>query len=436
MRRSEAFLATSRDAPDAGTELVALMRRAGLIREFGSGLWGFLPTGERVRQTVTDRIERAMTDCGGQRIALPGLQYDEIWRESGRWRAFDDEMLTLENREGQAMCLAPSHEEGVVRLTDGFVRSHEDLPLLVYQTTEKYRDDHARNGLVRCKAFTMNDAYSLHTDERSLDQTYERVREASLRVFDDLGLDVAVVAAEDIVMGGSDSEEFVAPVERGSDDLLSCAAEDCRFGVTDEHERFEDYEAGGHCPDCGGRLSASEGIEVGHVFKLGTRYSEAMGLTVDAPGGETSVVMGSYGFGVTRTIQTLLQQQLGRVDDAEAAGCRWPVTDWGTVAPYQCAIVPLQYDGQYRAVADELYDALGSAERLDADAVLLFDDPDQSIGERFAESGLLGVPVTVVIGNHFDETGQVELEYADGRIETVAPEAVANRVVEYAGRRD
>ncbi|WP_123538666.1 aminoacyl--tRNA ligase-related protein [Halosimplex salinum] len=425
MRRSEVFLATSREAPDAGTDVVALMRRAGLVREFGSGLWGFLPTGERVRRTVQSRVTAAMENCGGQRISLPALQYSGIWEESGRWRAFEDEMFTLENRDGQAMCLAPSHEEGVVHLVDGRVRSHDDLPLLVYQVTEKYRDDHARNGLVRCKAFTMKDAYSLHASEESLRETYETVRAAYLRVFEDIGLDVAVVDAENSVMGGPDSEEFVAPVERGSDALVHCSVANCRFGVTDEGERFGEFAGGDTCPDCGGRLVADEGIEVGHVFELGTRYAEAMDLTVDGPVGETPVVMGSYGLGVTRVVQTLVQQAGGTVED----GCRWPVTDWGTVAPYRAAVVPLDYESGHGAVADDLHEALGP------DGALLFDDPGQSIGERFAEAGLLGVPATVVVGNHYDETGEVEVEDADGRTESVAPGDVPALVDASVGSR-
>ena len=425
MRRSETFLATSKEAPDAGTETVALMRRAGLIREFGSGLHGFLPSGERVRRTVTERIERAMDDCGAQRVSLPALQYSDVWEQSGRWANFEDEMFTLDNRHGQAMCLAPSHEEGVVHLLDGLVRSHDDLPLLAYQVTEKYRDDHARNGLLRCKAFTMKDAYSVHTDRASLDRTYDRIRTAYLDAFDDLGLDVAVVAADNEVMGGHASEEFVAPVAEGSDDLVYCTSEDCRFGRTDESAAFDALADGDDCPDCGTRLAATEGIEVGHVFKLGTRYTEALGLTVDgADGGRIRPTMGSYGIGVTRTLQTVLQQARDRSD---SDGCRWPVTGWGTVAPYRAAIVPLDYAGDHRAIADELHTACGPEDTL------LFDDPDQSIGERFAECDLLGVPAVVVLGNHYTETGEVEVEYADGTTEFVDPGNAPEAIREFEG---
>jgi prolyl-tRNA synthetase len=424
MRRSEALLATRKEPPDAGTETVALMRRAGLVREFGSGLYGFLPAGERVRRKVRERVTAAMDACGGQRVSLPHLQYDGVWRESGRWGEFEGEMLTLENRDGQAMCLAPSHEEGAVHLLRGRVRSHGDLPLLVYQTGTKYRDDHARNGLIRCKAFGMKDAYSFHADRASLDRTYERVRAAYLDAFDDLGLEVAVVGVADDVMGGHASEEFVAPVANGSDELVYCTAAECRFGRTGEPDGFEAYAGGDACPDCGGRLARREGIEVGHVFKLGTRYATALDLTVDGEDGEVTVTMGSYGIGVTRVVQTLVQQ--ARETDDAGGGLRWPVTDWGSVASYRAAVIPLDYEGAHGAVADEIHEACG---REDA---LLFDDPAQSIGERFAESDLLGIPAKVVVGNRYDETGRVEIERADGTTELVEPAEVPRKVERFA----
>jgi prolyl-tRNA synthetase len=397
VRRSDLFLPASRgDDGDAAN----LLERAGFVAQFGSGLYGFTPAGERVRRNVIEVVERELARVGGQRISLPQLQYRPAWERSGRWAGFEGEMFTFENRDRQEMCLAPSHEEGVVELVRGRVRSYDDLPLLLYQTGAKHRDDHARNGLVRTKEFTMSDAYSLHASHESLDDWYDRVRDAYCRIFDALGVDFAIAAADNSVMGGSASEEFVAPVKTGSCGLVHCTADGCRFGVTDEHPDFDGYAAGDTCPDCGGRLAAGEGVEVGHTFTLGTRYSAAMDLTVDlADGSSRHVEMGSYGVGVTRVVQTLVAQH------ADADGCRWPETDAGSVAPWRVAVVPLDYEGDLRAAADRLYDA--------CDDALLFDD-DRSIGERFAESDLLGVPRKVVLGNHFRETGEVEVETRDG----------------------
>ena len=403
MRRSDLFLPATRETPGTGSDAAKLLVRAGLIRGFGSGLWAVTTAGQRVREKLIDRIVAAMDGIGGQRVRLPGLQYADSWRASGRWGGFEGELFTLENRDGQAMCLAPSHEEGVVHLLDGRVRSHADLPLLVYQVESKFRDDHARNGLVRTKEFTMKDAYSVHADESGLRKTYREVRAAYERVLDDVGLEYSIVEADAGVMGGATSEEFVAPVADAggdSDRLVYCTAEGCRFGVTDEHDGFDAHRAGDACPECGGDLAASDGIEVGHVFQLGTRYSEAMGFAVDtADGGERAVEMGSYGLGVDRLLQTLAQQH------GSAESLAWPATDWGSVAPYRAAVIPVG-EGEVLDVAERIHDECGRED------VLLYDD--LSVGERFAECDLLGIPAKVVVGNTYREDGVVDAETASG----------------------
>jgi prolyl-tRNA synthetase len=259
----------------------------------------------------------------------------------------------------------------------------------------------------------MKDASSLHMDAESLDAWYERVREAYGRIFESLGLNFVVTEAENSVMGGASSEEFVAPVDTGTCEVVACEGDECRYGITDEHLEFDVFSEGDSCPDCGIPLRTSEGIEVGHVFKLGTRYSEAMDLTIDGPDGSTQpVVMGSYGIGITRLIQTLIEQH------GDEHGCRWPITDAGTVAPFEVAIIPLEYEDDLQNTANHLHEEYGTHETL------LFDNPDQSIGERFAESDLLGIPLKIILGNHFRETGEVELETRDGQTQYVALDEV------------
>jgi len=391
MRRTEAKLFTRREAGSHDSETVALIRRAGLVQQFGSGLYGFTLTGERVRGAIIDRIDEA----------IPQLNYRDLWTESGRWDSFGEEMFTLQNRDDQEMCLAPSHEEGVVHLFEGLVRSYEDLPILCYQIGRKHRDDHARMGLLRTKEFTMKDAYSLHATHDSLEAGYAQVREAYCELFERLDLEFVVAAADNSVMGGPASEEFVAPVETGTTPLVFCPAPDCRFGSIPASPG--DAEAGDDCPDCDTTLVAGEGVEIAHIFELGTRYAEAMGLAVDmADGSRQDVLMGSYGIGVERLLHTILAQH------GDGDGCRWPGEGVDSVAPYTVAIVPLEYDDELAAVADVLY------EECEEPETLLFDDPDQTIGERFAESDLLGIPYKLVIGNNFRETGELELETRDG----------------------
>ncbi len=416
MRRSETTLFTSREPGKQASETARRMFRAGLVRQFGSGLYGFTPTGERVRQEVIDHVETEMRRIGAQRVSLPQLNYKAIWEQSGRWGNFDGEMFTLENREGKQMCLAPSHEEGIVHLVEGTIRSYEDLPATFYQIGAKHRDDHARSGLLRTKEFTMKDAYSLHRTEESLVEHYERFKEAYIRIFDALGIEFAIAQAENTVMGESKSEEFFALAETGTADIRWCTEDDCRFGATSESPN-SDLEAGDDCPECGGTLSAGEGIEIGHIFELGTRYSEPMGLAIDTAEGERQdVLMASYGIGIERLIYALVEQH------SDENGCRWSADGSGVVAPYAASIIPLEYDDELAAVADYLYEDCGP------ERTLLFDDPNQSIGERFAESDLLGIPKKIIIGNEFRETGEVELETRDGETEYVTVDSVPERI--------
>jgi len=274
MRRSEALLFTRRAADGHANDTAALVHRAGLVRQFNSGLYAFTPTGQRVRRKLTDRIEAEMEAVGGRKVRLPHLTGSEPWKRSGRWAGFEGEMFTLEDRDGRQLCLAPSHEEGVVEFVDGVVRSYEDLPVLLYQVGAKYRDDRARAGLLRTREFAMKDAYSLHADHESLEDCYERVRAAYVRILEALDVEFVVAAAEAEVMGGSTSEEFLALADDGTVDLRYCSGGDCRFGVTDESPRAT-LSTGDDCPRCGRDLVAGEAIEVGHVFQLGTRYLDS-----------------------------------------------------------------------------------------------------------------------------------------------------------------
>jgi prolyl-tRNA synthetase len=421
MRRSDLFLPSSRERRGEGTEATELLVRAGLIREFGSGLWGLTPAGKRVQEKVIQRIRAGMHAVGGQAVTLPGLQHRERWEQSGRWGAFEGEMFTLADRDGRDLCLAPSHEEGMVHLLDGLLRSYEELPLTLYQVDAKFRDDHARGGLLRCKEFTMKDAYSFHADEASLREGYREMRAAYDRILADLGVEFAVCGADNSVMGGERSEEFVAPVAEGTCDLLHCTAADCRFGLSDEADRFAEFADGDACPDCDGRLCETGGVEVGHVFELGTRYSAAMEFTFDdAEGRPREVWMGSYGLGVGRIIQTLVMQGASEEENESLDACHWPVTDWGSVAPYRAVVIPIG-DGEVGDVAEQIHDTLGRD-------CLFYDSDRRSVGERFAESELLGIPAKIVVGNGYRETGEVEIETRDGESTQVAVEEVADAV--------
>jgi len=390
MRRSDLFVPTSKEKR-SGAEVrsAELALRSGLVHQLGSGIFAYSPTGKLVRNKISEVIREEMEAIGSQEVDLPGLQYAKIWRDSGRYEEFEGEMFTFKNRDDQAMCLAPTHEEAMADMVRERLRSQNNMPLVLYQIAKKFRDDHARNGLIRAKEFTMKDAYSFTVSEEDLDEIYEDMRKAYINIFDSLGLDFAITQADPGAMGGTGSEEFQAPAEIGSDEINRCPEDDCLFGTKDLEQT--------KCPEHGTKLENTNTIELGHIFKLGTRYSEPLDLTFDTQEGEEHIIMGSYGIGVSRVIPTLIEQR------NDEGGIIWPES----VAPYEMSIIPLDEEGEIMDTAEELYNL------LDTDEVLLFDN-GVSIGEKFAESDLIGIPAKVILGNNYLEDGEIEVEYRDG----------------------
>ena len=398
MRRTDLFVPTSKETESsAQVKSAQLALRSGLIDHLGAGLFSYSPTGKRVRDNIAEVVRQEMEAIGSQEVDLPGLQYGELWRQSGRYDEFEGEMFTFENREGQEMCLAPTHEEPMAELVRERVRSKRNLPLVLYQIGEKFRDDHPRKGLLRAKQFTMKDAYSFTTSEEALDEIYEDMREAYITIFEKLGVEYAIVDADPGAMGGTGSEEFQAPAEVGADEINYCPEPDCRYGTTDLDVT--------ECPHCGVELINENSIELGHIFKLGTRYSDPLELTYDSDDGERPVIMGSYGIGVSRLIPALIEQQ------HDEDGIIWP----DQVAPFSMSVVPLNRDEEIVSMAAEIH------ERVGPDDTLLFDG-DTSIGEKFAESDLIGIPAKAILGNTYKEEGEIEVEYRDGETEFFTPQ--------------
>jgi prolyl-tRNA synthetase len=236
------------------------------------------------------------------------------------------------------------------------------------------------------------------------------------RIFDRLGLDVAEVDANVGVMGGSESMEFVAPGQNGDDELLHCT--DCCFGVTDEHGQYDEFDVGASCPDCAGALRHDNGIEVGHIFALGTRYSSKMDFSVDSSDGDRApVYMASYGIGITRTIQTLIEQ------NGDERSCAWGLDNGFTCSPFDLSII------RGNGIADDLLSQVrtqlsGSGRRC------LEYTGDRSIGEQFSESDLIGIPVKIILGNHLKSEGEVEIELHDGERMYVEPASLRNTIAD------
>ncbi len=542
MRYSRALIPTLKEAPaDAVTASHVLLTRGGYIRRVGAGIYSFLPLGLRVLRRIERIVREEMDRSGALEVLLPALLPAEYFRESGRWDMFGDTLLRLKDRKGGDYHLGPTHEEIITDLARHEIKSYRDLPKNLYQIQSKFRDEpRPRAGLLRCREFSMKDAYSFDVDEPGALASYETMRKAYTRIFDRLGLDYRMVAADSGAMGGSLSSEFQVLVQSGEDVLVACekcdyaanlevataampatsenpkttelhaikkvatpktrtidevskflelppkrflkslvylagdqpvlvvvrgdhevndvkiaralgvdearladpevvvratgaavgfagpvgfkgrivvdrAAADVPGGATGANETDHhftdvvfgrDYDGevkdvrsvveGDPCPRCGSKLLVYRGIEAGHIFVLGTRYSAQMGATfLDQSGENKPMVMGCYGIGVSRLVATAVEQH------HDENGIAWPAA----ISPYDVHVVMIGSEPEVERAAAELEQAL-EAQGLS----VLVDDRDERPGVKFKDADLIGVPLRVTIGAKSLKSGAVELK--------------------------
>ncbi|HKK04849.1 MAG TPA: proline--tRNA ligase [Gammaproteobacteria bacterium] len=542
MRTSQLLLATLKETPsDAEVISHQLMLRAGMIRKLAAGLYTWLPLGLRVLRKVERIIREEMDRAGAQEVLMPAVQPAELWQESGRWEQYGPELLRMHDRHQREFCFGPTHEEVITDLIRRELRSYKQLPANFYQIQTKFRDEvRPRFGVMRAREFLMKDAYSFHSDEASLAQTYEQMHATYCRIFDRLGLDYRPVLADTGAIGGNASHEFhvladsgedaiafstesdyaanvelaealpdsdaraepnetmesvatpgqhtieqvsaylrvpaartlktllvqgaeggvVALVLRGDHELNTVKAEKlpavasplafasdeeiraaagcgpgsigpvglkvpvfadrsatgladfvCGANVDDQHLRgvnwgrdlpeptavdIRNVVEGDPSPDGKGRLAIRRGIEVGHIFQLGRKYSEAMNATVLDENGEAVVMtMGCYGIGVSRVVAAAIEQ------NHDERGIAWPTP----IAPYQVALLPMNMhkSQRLREAADRLY-----AELTEAGIEVLYDDRKERPGVMFADMELIGLPHRVVLGERGLDAGTVE----------------------------
>jgi prolyl-tRNA synthetase len=550
MRWSRYFIPTLREDP-ADAEVIShkLLLRAGLIRQLSAGIYSFLPLGQRIAIRVMQILREEMNAIGGQEFFLPALHPAEIWQESGRWQAIGDEMFRLKDRKGTDMCLGMTHEEVFTTIARNELRSYKQLPQVWYQIQTKFRDEaRPKSGLMRIRTFIMKDAYTFDVDRAGLDKSFIDQREAYKKIFTRCGLQFLIVEASSGSMGGSESNEFMAPSPAGEDVIVSCTncdyaanlekatsrlseivdepgptapeefptpgvrtiedlttfpggadanrqikslvfiatidgesrpvlvllrgdhqlhetklsdslratavrpahpeeirellgasagslggvgaknrSRDLRIvadsalknrrnmttgankddhhlrGVdiardipVDEWFELRTVEAGEGCPRCEtGTLEVFKGMEIGHIFKLGTKYSASMGATVlTQDGKEVPIVMGSYGIGVERIITAAVEQH--HDDD----GIIWPKS----LAPFDVVVtITNMKQDDLRNAGEKLYEELQRA-GLD----VLLDDRDERAGVKFKDADLIGIPYRITIGKKIAD-GMVEL---------------------------
>jgi prolyl-tRNA synthetase len=401
MTRLSEYLLPTEKQPPADAEAIShkLMVRAGLIRQMGAGMWTWLPAGWRVHQRAVAIIREEMNAIGGQEMLMPVLQPAEPWRKSGRLEI--DELFKLSDRKGSELVLAMTHEEAVTFHIAQVVRSYRDLPLILYHFQIKERDEpRPRAGVLRTREFIMKDSYSFDRDQAGLEQCYEVHVGAYDRIMERTGLRFYRVESDVGMMGGLGAHEYMAPCPAGEDEIALAPGYAANVEVAlrgpDVRKVGDGYTIGGQ------ELSIEPAIEVGNIFKLGTRYSESLGASyLDENGSELAVWMGSYGIGPARIVAAAVEQF------ADEHGISWPKA----LAPFAVHLVGISQAGTpEREAAEKLYETLraGGVE-------VLYDDREAGPGEKFADAELLGCPLRLTVGRRAVESGEIEVQVRRGR---------------------
>ena len=378
MRYSKLFGKTIKNAPKDEVSLNSkLLTRAGFIRREVSGVYNYLPLGLRVIEKISNIVREEMNAIGGQELLLSALQNRESWEKTGRWDSFDA-LFKLTSVLDHQYPLGPTHEEVIVPLAKQFISSYKDLPLAVYQIQTKFRDEkRAKSGILRGREFLMKDLYSFHADEKDFNNYYEKAKKAYEKVFKRLGLN----AIETQASGGAFSKvshEYQVITDAGEDEIIYCPGGDFSANI-----EVSPVKEGKQCDLGHGSLKKAKAIEVGNIFPLGTKFSDAFGLTYkNKEGKDKSIIMGCYGIGISR-----LMGAIAEVHNDEK-GLVWPKE----VAPYDVHLVHVE-DPTTEKFAKEVHDTL---EKKGIE-VLWDDREDVSAGAKFADADLIGIPVRLVV---------------------------------------
>jgi prolyl-tRNA synthetase len=419
MRLSRYFLPTLKESPKEA-EIVShkLMLRAGMIKQQAAGSYSWLPLGFRVLQKVVRIIEEEQNRSGAVELLMPTVQSADLWRESGRYDAYGEEMLRLKDRHKRDMLYGPTNEEMITDIFRTYVKSYKDLPLNLYHIQWKFRDEvRPRFGTMRSREFLMKDAYSFDLDLAGATQAFYRMFVAYLRTFHRMGLVAVPMRADSGPIGGDMSYEFHVLAETGESAVfLHSDLVDKPIPPIDTDFRqdltpiFKDWtslyaatdemldEAAFKAQVPADKQLSARGIEVGHIFYFGTKYSEPMKATVTGPdGNQITVHGGSYGIGPTRLVPAIIEASH---DDN---GIIWPVS----VAPFEAELINLKVgDKDTDAACETLYAELQAA-GLDT----LYDDRDQPAGAKFATADLIGIPYQVILGPRGLKDGQAEIKH-------------------------
>ena len=422
MRLSAYFLPTIKETPSEA-QIVShrLMLRAGMVRQASAGIYSWLPLGFRVLKNIERIVREEQNRAGAQEVLMPTIQSADLWRQSGRYDAYGPEMLRIRDRHDRDMLYGPTNEEQITEIFKASIKSYRDLPKFLYHIQWKFRDEvRPRFGIMRGREFLMKDNYSFDLDFAGAKRAYNKMFVAYLRTFARMGLKAIPMEAESGPIGGKLSHEFIILADTG-ESAVYC------------HRDFIDYDVLGQGIDYESDLEPifgqwtrlyartddkhdqaafekevpadkrveRRGIEVGHIFYFGTKYSDPLGATVaNADGEQVAVHMGSYGIGVSRLVGAVIEAS------HDEAGIIWPES----VAPFKVGLINLKVgDAKCAQACDDIY-----AKLRNAGIEVLYDDRDERAGTKFAEMDLIGLPWQLIVGPRGVEKGQVELKQRAG----------------------
>ena len=405
---SKSFIPILKNNPsEAKIKSHQLMLRVGMIKQSSAGIYSWLPLGFKVMKKIEQIVREEQNKIGAQEILMPTIQSSEIWKESGRYDDYGDEMLRIKDRQGREMLYGPTNEELITDIFRTSIKSYKSLPQLLYHIQWKFRDEvRPRFGIMRCREFYMKDAYSFDVSDEDALFSYNKFFLSYLKTFKRLSLTAIPMAADTGPIGGNLSHEFIILADTGESKIFTDkrifnldstdsladkkSLEDLRktyekyYSVTDEKFKKEDFEK----EVLEENRLITKGIEVGHIFYFGDKYSKSLNASVDLPGGKKDFVkMGSYGIGVSRLVGAIIE---AKYDDKEEI-MKWPFS----VAPYELAIIPMinKNDSSTLVKATNLFKHF---QKLNIDTII--DDTDENLSSKIKKFNLIGVPYQIILG--------------------------------------
>jgi len=402
MKQTQYYIPTTKQTP-ADAQIIShqILLQGGYVNQTAAGIYSYLPLGLKVLQKIETIIREEFNRVGAIEILMPVLQPEEFWQQSGRFEAYGPDLMRMNDRHERTFALGPTHEEVITMLVRDHVKSYKQLPFTLYQIQTKFRDElRPRFGLMRGREFLMLDAYSFSSTQSELDQAYDEMASAYNAVFQRLAFNYRQVDALSGEIGGSESAEFMVLSEVGEDTIIYSDTSNFASNI----EVFPDIKEGDASPDGQGQIRFAKGIEIGHIFKLGTKYSESLKANfTNSEGKQEPIIMGCYGIGVSRIIMALIEQN--QINEKLV----WPII----VAPFTVHILIANLkDQKQNETAKTIYENLKN-HGVD----VLLDDRNERIGVKFGDADLIGAPLRIVVGKGV-ERGVVE--YQNRLTDTVA----------------